>query len=289
MEEQYSDRIEQYNLGLLSGTELERFEAEMLADPKLAEAVYEHRIAWEIGELLAEENLRAQIRERFDAPPPPPQTVKKKKIWNNTLLALLALFGTAGFLFLLNRQNARPEPAKSMPTPEISPPKTPPEPAPQPPGPAARPQAPMAQKRPQPTMRALALASYRVPEGLSGIRGGNDNENLSLAATAFSEKDYARVLELLADLPENERQEALSLRAHAHFGAKNFADATRDFSELEKGGVYRREAQWFAALAYLAAYPTDKKKVLEMLGKIKQDSKHPYRTNAEKLSRAMLE
>ena len=139
MEEQYGDRIEQYNLGLLSGAELERFEAEMLADPKLAEAVYEHRTAWEIGELLAEEHLRAQIRERFAAPPPPLQSVKKKKIWSTTSLTLLALFGTAGFLFWLNRPNAPPEPAKSMPTPEISPQKTPTGPAPQQPEPAPPP------------------------------------------------------------------------------------------------------------------------------------------------------
>lgn len=293
-EEQLDDRIEKYNLGHLSEAEAERFEAEMLANPRLAEAVREHRAAWEIGELLAEERLRARIRARFaDAPPSP--DLRPGRIRKFMLAVLLLLLGAAVFFVVRNRQNAAPaEPSKNAPAPEILPEKTPGEttpPAPEQPktAPSRAPEAPIAQTQKQPEMRRLALANYRIPDGLSGIRGADDSENLSRAAKAFFEKNYARTLDLLATLPENDRQEALALRAHAHFGSSHFAAAARDFSELENGGVYRREAQWFGILARLAADPAEEARALSDLETIIQNGKHPYRIHAEALKQAILQ
>lgn len=136
-------------------------------------------------------------------------------------------------------------------------------------------------------MRTIILASYKVPNGLSGIRGADEGDALSLAAEAFSRKNYTRTLQLLKHLPDNDRQEALSLRAHAHFGVGNFAVAARDFSELEKGGIYRREAQWFGVLASLASSQKDKAVALKALAAISQDDKHPYQAEARALKHAL--
>jgi len=292
-EEQLDERIEKYNLGHLSEAEVERFEAEMLANPRLAKAVREHRTAWEMGELMAEERLRARIRARFaDATPSP--DFRPGRIRRFMLGVLLLLLGAAVFFVVRNRQTAAPaEPAKTAPTPEILPEKTPGEttpPVPEQPkaAPSRSPEAPIAQTQKQPAMRRLALANYRTPDGLSGIRGADESENLSRAAKAFFEKNYARTLDLLATLPENDRQEALALRAHAHFGASHFVAAARDFSELEKEGVYRREAQWFGVLARLAADPAEEARTLSDLQTIIQNDKHPYRIQAEALKQAIL-
>lgn len=294
MEVPHDERIEKYNLGHLSGTELEQFEADMRADPGLAQAVREHRTAWEVGELLAEERLREQIRARLPTAPSPPEEPTRLKSRKYALPALLlCLLGAAVFFMLKNKQDTAPhEPAQNLPAPQNSPEKTPseaqpPSPETQQPETAPKPSAPIAQAPKQPVLRTLALANYRVPDGLSGIRGTDDGDLLSRAAQAFFEKKYTRTLDLLKNLPENDRQEALSLRAHAHFGAAHFAAAAHDFSDLEKGGVYRREAQWFGVLARLAANPTDGAAALRDLEAIVRDSTHPYQRPAEALKRAV--
>jgi hypothetical protein len=101
-----------------------------------------------------------------------------------------------------------------------------------------------------------------------------------MANKAFTEKNYRRVLQLLATLPADERQEALAIRAHAQFGAGRYADAARDFAELEKGGIYRREAQWFGVLAQMAAPGSDKGLWMKELESIRKDVSHPYQKEA---------
>lgn len=151
----------------------------------------------------------------------------------------------------------------------------------------SKPKIPVAGSKKQPNLRQIALANYRVPDGLSGIRGASDKDTLTLATKAFFEKNYGRVLFLLSNLPENDGQEALSLRAHANFGAGNFASAARDFEGLELGGIYRREAEWFGILSQLAspeARPGSDKNLLKNdLEKIRQMSNHPFQKEAEKL------
>ncbi len=101
MEKDFYELIEKYNLGKLPAADLEKFEAEMLLDPDLAEAVREHRTQREMQELMAEDLLRAEIRKRFSEPPPEPDFPKSSqnwfsKNWKFALPALLIL-GTAGF------------------------------------------------------------------------------------------------------------------------------------------------------------------------------------------------
>lgn len=288
MKEELNDRIDKYNLGHLAGDELAQFEAEMLADSELADAVREARTVWEAGEYAHEQRLRSQIRKRFSAPPPAPVAGSFFDKNRKTIALALLLFGlgVAAFFFFKNEKNDAEPPVKNLPTPEILPEKTPAETAPPAPeipkpSPASKPQTPIAETQKQPAFRALALANYKIPNGLSGIRGATNGENLSLAAKAFFEKNYALTINLLKNLNENDQPEALSLRAHAHFGAGNFAAAARDFSELEKGGIYLREAEWFGLLARMAADGRDKNALKTELESIRNTADHPYQKAAE--------
>lgn len=283
MESNWYESIEAYNLGLMSAEQAVQFEAAMQIDDELAAAVRAHRMEWEMQELFAENLLRAEIRQRFLEPPREPDIPPKNrswltKNWKYALPALLIL-GGAGFFIFKNT----PAPTEALP-----------QNAPGPTAPApdthqsAPPEKPIAQ---QPTLdppatdsRRLALAAYRVPESLSGVRGtAGDTDTLTLASKAFSQKNYRRALLLLSKLPDDDQQEALSLRAHAHFGAGDFAAASRDFSDLEKGGVYRREAQWFGLLARMAAPGADKNLWMKELDSIRQQPVHPYQQQAERL------
>ncbi|MFN0212659.1 MAG: hypothetical protein ACKVT2_00265 [Saprospiraceae bacterium] len=280
MESNWYARIEEYNLGLMSVEQAAQFEAAMQIDDELAAAVRAHRMEWEMQELFAENVLRAEIRQRFLESPPEPDISPKNrnwliKYWKFILPALLLLVGAGFFIF------------KYTPVPiEILPQNTP---SPIDPAPNTSPlKEPIAQQ-PLPNPRAadsrrLALAAYRVPDGLSGVRGtADDSDTLTLAGKAFAQKNYRRTQLLLSKLPESDQQECLSLRAHAHFGAGDFQAAARDFSDLEKGGIYRREAQWYGLLASMATLGGDKKIWFKQLDSIRQQPNHPYRREAERL------
>ena len=127
------------------------------------------------------------------------------------------------------------------------------------------------------------MASYRVPNSLTQTRGADAGDTLGLAYTAFEQKKYARVQQLLAALPENDPQEALSLRAHAKFAIGQYAAARQDFKDLEAGGIYRREAQWFGMLAEMTLSGADKSTWTNTLQRIRKDPKHPYQKEAEAL------
>ncbi|HMX41625.1 MAG TPA: hypothetical protein PKD78_14910 [Saprospiraceae bacterium] len=270
----------------MAGADLEQFEAEMLADPQLAHAVRQHRTAWEIGELLAEERLRAQIRERFAGSSSPSDIndpVPTK--WKHGLFAvLLLLIVIAGFFIFRREGTLSTTPSQKSLMPEAVPDTSPSkriDPEHEPSKPPAVP--PIAHTPKQSTLRTLALATYQTPEGLTGTRGAEGDEALSRAIQAFQRRNYARAIQLLQSLPENDTQEALALRAHAHFLAGHFAAAAQDFDALERGGIYRREARWFGILARLAWHPTEKQQALRELESLIQDATHPYQAEAEKL------
>lgn len=283
MKSNWYKSIEDYNLGLMSVEQTSQFEAAMRADEELAAAVRAHRAEWEMQELFAENLLRAEIRQRFLESPPEPDIPPKDRSWlsRNWKYALPALLilGGAGFFIFKNK----PAPTEALP------PNAPAPTAPAPDtGQPAPPERPIAQQPvsdpPATDSRRLALAAYRVPDGLSGVRGAaGDADTLTLASKAFSQKNYRRALLLLSKLPDSDQQEALSLRAHAHFGAGDFAAASRDFADLEAEGIYRREAQWFGLLARMASPGADKKVWLKQLEAIRQQPAHPYQREAKQL------
>ncbi len=279
MNEKLYTLIEDYNLGRLAPAQLEAFEAAMKTDAALAAAVQVHRVEWEAQEMLAENVLRAQIRQTFVEHPPQTQHWLLKN-WQWTALTLLFL-GIAGVLFFQKTptealpQNAAPAnlPTDTVPTRDtlVPPPNVP----------KAQPPQPL-------DTRKYAMAAYRVPDDLiTTTRGEESEDTLSLVNKAFTEQNYRRVIQLLTTLPKDERQEALAIRAHAQFGAGLYADAARDFAELGKGGIYRREAQWFGVLAQMAAKGSDKKLWMKELDKIRQEEGHPYQKEADALWRGL--
>ena len=72
-------------------------------------------------------------------------------------------------------------------------------------------------------------------------------------------------------------------KCRAHFAAGQYATARRDFKDLEVGGIYRREAQWFGMLAEMTLPGADKNTWVNTLQRIRKDPKHPYQKAAETL------
>mgnify|MGYP000152002545 CR=1 FL=1 len=283
MNTDWYELIEQYNLGRLPAGQAAQFEAAMRTDPALAAAVRTQRTEWEMQEMLAEKLLRAQIRQGLaDLPDGVPDTDRSrwKGPWKYLLPLVLALVTAAYFIF---RQPA--DPAQPVPTPPETPVpgNTPPPALPLPVDTSPQNQKPVAEAPGQRNLRQLALAAYRTPDGLSGIRGAADTDTLSQATRAFAEKNYRRVLALLGTLPADSRQEALSLRAHAHFKTGAFPAASRDFTELEAAGIYRREAQWFGLLSRMATPGADRPALKAELERILATAGHPYRNDAAAL------
>jgi hypothetical protein len=276
MNEKLYELIEDYNLGRLKPPQLEQFEAALANDPALANAVATQRAEWEMRELLAENALRAQIRQGF-AERPPSLWITRNWKW---LLPVLLCLGAAGYLFYRNT----PAPAEALP-PAVPPSAVPADTVstPQVPPSAPPPQQPNDRDKNMPDPRIYAMAAYEMPESLSGMRGANTEDTLGLAQNAFAEKNYRKVVSLLTVLPPDERQEALHLRAHARFGLQRFAEAARDFSELEKGGIYRREAQWYGLLARAATPSAKRNEWTKDLDAIRNDGTHPYRKQANDL------
>ena len=275
MNKLYYDQLDDYHLGKLPAAEVAAFEAALENDPALAIALREHRLEWEARELLAEQQLRAQIRRAFAEQTTIPPRSGAKTVWKWAALGLLLLLLGAGMYFLRKTR------AASSPAPINVPRQTPP-PVPELEKESAPP-PPIANTPATPSSRQLALAAYHVPEGLSQTRGAQTTDTLGLAQAAFARKKYDQVIRLLAVLPEDDTQEALSLRAHAKFAAGQFAAAQRDFKALETCGIYRREAQWFGLLAEMATTGTDPSAWESRLQTIRKDPKHPFQQAAEKL------
>lgn len=285
MEDWYA-HIEDYNLGKLPVPLLEQFETAMANDSLLAQAVAQHRTEWEAAELLAEKVLRAQVREQFgDIHNKSKAGFIKNWQW---LLLLFLVFSAATVLLIkyskpdtpqeepgLNQDSVKDSVAK-VPTPgfalensdsiaaETNLPKVP-------------------VRKSAPKIRALALAAYQIPAGLTQLRSAGEGDTLSLAQDAFANKDYRLVLQYLASLPPDSRQEGLSLRGHAHFLLGAYAEASKDFSALQAGGVYLREAQWFGLLADMAQQDTYKKGSSVRLDAIRTDKHHPWQKDAQAL------
>ncbi len=278
MNEKLYTLIEDYNLGRLAPPQLEAFEAALASDAALAAAVRAQRVEWEAQEMLAENVLRAQIRQAFVEQPPQTQHWFLKN-WKWTVLTLLFL-GLAGVLFFQKRPATTEAPTEIIPSSTF-----PMDTVPARDSIAPKPEKPDGQKSPTLDTRKYAVAAYRVPDGLTTMRGAETEDTLALANKAFSDKNYRRVLQLLATLPADEPQEALALRAHAQFGAGRYADAARDFADLEKGGIYRREAQWFGVLAQIATPGSDKKLWMKRLDEISQDARHPFQKEAGALKK----
>jgi len=279
--------IETYNLGKMHAPQRAQFEAAMADDPALAQAVQQHRIEWEAGELLAEKALRAQIRQLMREQADKPGSWFSIN-WKWALLVTTIMAAGAAVIFK-NKQPVAPavQYPSNSPLGKDSIPPTPPSFATQehrdtPIGKPVNP--PVAGRKIAGGVKAMALAAYQSSESFSQVRSlAGENDSLSLAQEAFAKKDYRLALRYLSSLPLDSRQEGLSLRGHSHFLAGDYAAASNDFSELRAGGVYIRDAQWFGLLATIATPGADKNNWMKRLDAICLDKKHPFQKDAAAL------
>lgn len=285
--ENWYERIEEYNLGKLSAQQRQQFETVMMTDPVLMEAVRQHRAEWEAGELLAEKILREQIREQFGEHSDITGN-QSSKHWKWIATIALLLLAALALFFINRRGNTAQEehpstqpPAKdtvsSIPAPPVA--QT------QPDAPVNKPERTNGNDRKKaPEYKVLAMAAYRTPDGLTGVRGTAGNgDSLVLAQQAFAKKNYRLALRYLTPLPTGSQQEGLALRGHTHFLAGDYAAARADFSDLLAGGVYIRDAQWFGLLADMTVIGANKKDLLQRLDAIRLDKYHPWQKDAAAL------
>lgn len=285
MAENWYKLIEDYNLGKLPESRRAQFETAMADDPALAQAVQEHRTEWEAGELLTEQILRSQIREAFETYPGNTGTWLSK-YWKWILASTFILITTA-VLVLKTRQPVAPK-QELLPAPplKIDPvaPKVPIAQVPPDSKSTTPPQTQLPSSEKTSDYKALALAAYRTPDGLANVRGtAGSGDSLELAQQAFEKKDLRLALSYLSSLPTDSRQEGLALRGHVYFLSGNYAAASADFSELQEGGVYTRDAQWFGLLSDMTRSAGNKNNILQRLDAIRRDKHHPWQKDAAAL------
>jgi hypothetical protein len=273
MTENWHNHIEEYNLGKLDPVQTAAFEAAMLADESLATATAEHRTLWEAQELLAERQLRSQIRtavadhER--------KTARTRMIF--VAASILLFLGLAAAWVWLSPM--RPS------TPQVPPPV--PQNIPASPQQAAPLDTPIASTQPPGRINAvprkLALAAYKVREQAWGIRGGTSSDTLDMAAKAFAARRYDDVLKLLKAPTGSLPQESLLLRAHAKFCKGYYEAASKDFVAVEAGGVFTADAQWYGCLAKMAISDAPEESWRKPLERLAKQPKHPFQKAAKAL------
>lgn len=160
------------------------------------------------------------------------------------------------------------------------------------PAPPTRPQAQNPQSKPQPNRQYIAMAKthYGYAPDFANIRKTGANAlpdsltPLQRAERAFADKQYDKVIQLLAQPDAKVRESSLYLRGHAHFNAGHYKAAARDFrSVAEMKGFSLDNATWYMLLRDLAIYgPTDAN-VQAQLKSILTDLGHPYNDAAKKL------
>lgn len=262
MNEDKNTLIRSYILGELSSEELSLFEHQLNTSPIFAEEVRKQKTEWEMQELMAENLLRKQIEAKYENLP---QVIEKPKSNYKLIGIILSLLILGGLVyFLIKPPNKQPEIVPESQESEINEPEqTQPIITPnieesdriEEVEPTLSPSKEVIQyavENVKPNLRSLAISLYAIPAGLIGTRGEDEEDVLSKATGAFELTNYQEVLDLLTNLPEDENQEALLLRAHANFNLDLYEAASLDFKALEDGGIYRREAQWFGLLSEMA-------------------------------------
>lgn len=175
--------------------------------------------------------------------------------------------------------------------PETQPPVTPiPQDGAEKPAPAVRPQAQNTPKKPNPQYIALAKTYYSSAPDFSNLRkaGGSIPVDslpvLQRAERAFTDKQYEKVIQLLARPDANVRESAIYLRGHAQFNAGHYEAAARDFQTIvQLKAYYTDDAAWYWLLSNLALNGPKDETVRRQLEAIVGDAEHPKVDAAKEL------
>ena len=156
--------------------------------------------------------------------------------------------------------------------------------------PPVRPQAQNAPEKPNPKYIAMAKSNYGAAPDFSNLRKGTGNTPvdslpaLQQAERAFADKQYKKVVQLLAKPGSGVLESATYLRGHAYFNSGNYAAAAKDFSvvaDMQKQDA--DDAGWYLLLSNLALYGPGNETVRRQLDAIAGDSGHPHVAEAKKL------
>ncbi|MCC6725849.1 MAG: hypothetical protein IT258_15170 [Saprospiraceae bacterium] len=298
-----NNRIDEWLSGKMTPEAAVAFEREMTADPALAEAVAVERELRAALNLLAEDDLREQMkgmeqdwrRTGGDTAKP---TNGKQPFWKWGLgLLVLVAVGYAAFLYF--GENGVPEMPAVPSTPNQSSKEAPQldtSPVPSSSQPET-PKAPDKQKLPQaqPTNLVPIAEQFAPMPTLDGLRSAtndpNDKNELSEAVAAFDKKDYRQVVALLAQPTGDWATDALWLRGHARFRLRQFRMAATDFDLLamKKSLRYGEEAEWMLLLCELAQSPKQQHRIEARLKALESDSGHAYHDNALELRKAITQ
>jgi len=275
-DEQIQVQIERYLDGLMTEAENAAFEQQLQVSETLREALEEERMVRDAMQRLREQELRAKLKQwRQNAPEPPtsPELVTKKRFGWRFWLALVTVgllvfwgiklyrvSGDKGKPGTGNQNFQQPNPSdtsnyKAVPDPTVNIKE-----------PVRSTNAP--KMTTDPLLLRLASIQKLIDSELGYIKNqplaqrsnspAENPDSLSaetLAAIALEKGEFDKALQYVAQLDAS-NSEVRNMKAHALFGAKQYAKATEEFRAVsQKNGPFKKDAQWNIVMCYFAQYP----------------------------------
>lgn len=294
----FYDQIEAFLAGRLAPDQREAMEKAMLENPDLARELALRRLEFDVSEALIAQNIRGQLaRLRMPPspePPPDPPAYKYKfrpLFWMIALMLTVAAIGGYWWSRQPTRMIPNQEQAPSL-VPELTPPvlkDVPPTRANQdttPPDRKVTPGSP--ENKPVRPLLAMATELYQRPD-MQTLRGTAPvaGDAYELALSAWEKQDYTAVVTALQNISSDDPKwmRALTLRAHAQFNLKRFAQACESFATIADSKImpWSEEAEWYVLLASLAEGKAETANFRARLEKLLSDQGHPYVEQAKDL------
>jgi len=286
--EKFYEQIEGYLLGELSGTALTDFENALQNDPKLAQAVTQHRALIQRLDAL---KLRNKVKAAITRQQTSAASGYTRRIFL-ALAVLLILLAAAIWFF-------KPFASKTTETNNEAAPNTPIE-APKPPtndAPGSKSNEPPALKstdKKAKIQQLIALAhEFQEPPTQTFMRDAAQQADPSSiktmsqqAAEAYYQQNFRRAITLLKeDKLVADDEGARFIRANARFKLDQFAAAATDFEALNNSFQFKHEARWNFLLCQLALGNSSKAKML--LTEMSAEQDFPFRDKALTLKRKL--
>ena len=135
----------------------------------------------------------------------------------------------------------------------------------------------------------LFAAHFELPK-VSNIRtNSSDHPIFEQAVTAFYEKSFTTVLDLLSpqatDPDISLSSDALIMLGVSHLALNNLSQAINVLQKVDSSGSLYQDAEWYLALAYLKNGQTNEAK--QILGKIAQTPRHFKRQEAKEIEKQL--
>lgn len=314
-DEQVFDKIEAYLGGKMSAPDAAAFEAELAADPALADLVKTHRIERQGLEWLVERDLRAKMNawEREAGQQEPVATLRPTFIrrWRVAGAAALLLLGVFGWWLLRPRADiggpppvvttTKPRPPAVTPPPKTARPSSRPptgnpdddrvaanpKPSTSRPAPSVPPPAKPQEPAPTPDYPALASSYYRETDFIQKTGNGAESPGYGQALDSYRSGRYAEVEKLLKPLVKLNPNalKTKELLAHSLYQNGRYDEAIPYFRDLSgsKDKSVAERSEWALALTLLHKMPAQKTLLNRVLDNILADPGHAFYGKAKEL------